>query len=313
MIFSGPGSADMLSFAIAFAKGINCLSPSENSDFCGGCTHCTEIEKEIFIDLKVLVPDGQFYKKEQITFLVEDNVMKPMKGNRKINVLTDAHKMNPNSANAFLKVLEEPAPMNVFILLTDNMKALLPTIQSRCQIMKFSPLSRAEIKTFLMEKRGYDEEKARLFSYLGQGNMESVLNVDFDEFMERREKMLTVLTSLLTRRGMEAILLELFNLSRSREKFIDYFSKLVNLLALMLRDIMILKIQADSDFVINIDYKEKLLQLSKHITVEQTLALIRKMEFLLRDTKRNLNTKVLILEFIKSYSGDRQEMSSGNE
>lgn len=305
MIFHGPGSANMLSFAIAFARGVNCLNPDKNGDYCGTCTHCTEIEKGIFIDLQILAPDGQFYKKEQITQLVEENSQKPLKGKRKINILTDVDQMNANSANAFLKVLEEPAPLNVFILLTENLNALLSTIKSRCQIMKFSPLSRPEIKTYLMEKRGFDAEKADLISYLGQTNMESLMVVDFEQFMERRVKGLATLVSLLTQRGMEGILLELLNLSRSREKFIDYFEKLVNLLSLFLRDILVLKIEAHSDLIINMDYREQLTQLRGYITIERLLTLIRKMELLLRDSKRNLNTKVLILEFIQSYTEEK--------
>jgi DNA polymerase-3 subunit delta' len=301
MIFSGPGSANMLSFAVAFAKGVNCLQLKDDGNPCGTCNHCVEIDKEIFIDLNVLAPDGQFYKKEQIVYLVEDNIKKPMKGKRKINILTNAHRMNPNSANAFLKVLEEPAPSNVFILLTDNLSALLPTIKSRCQVMKFSPLSRSEIKAFLMESKHFDEDKARLVSYLGQSNMGSVLYEDFSQMMKRREKIFGVFDRLLKQERVEEVLLDLFKLSRSREKFLDYFEKLVNLLSLMLRDIMILKIEENCDFVINIDYKEKLLRLREYITIDRVLFLIRKMEYLLRDIKRNLNTKVLILEFIKSY------------
>jgi DNA polymerase III subunit delta' len=309
IIFSGPGSADMQSFALAFAKGVNCLNPKVDGDFCGACQHCQEIEKEIFMDLNIMAPDGQFYKKEQIMFLVEDNTKKPYKGKRKINILTSVHQMNANSANAFLKVLEEPAPENVFILLTNNLAALLPTIKSRCQIIKFSPLSRSEITSYLIESRGYDSEKARLLSYLGQGNMESVLNVEFDTFMEQREKIFNTFSSLLTNRGIETVLLELYNLSRSREKFLDYFGKLVNLLSLMLRDIMVLKIEENSDFVINIDYRDKLMKLRDNISVDRVLVLLRKMEFLLRDIKRNLNTKVLILEFIKSYTGEDHSQS----
>jgi DNA polymerase-3 subunit delta' len=306
MIFTGPRSANMLSFAVAFAKGVNCLNPLPDGDFCGQCSNCVEIDKEIFLDLKVLEPDGQFFKKEQITFLIEDNFNKPVKGNRKFNILVNANQMNVHSANAFLKVLEEPAPLNVFILITENLNVLLPTIQSRCQILKFSPLSRAEIKTYLMEKRNFDEDNARLISYLGQSNMDSVMDVDFDEFMKQRETVFLILSALLMKQGIEKILLDLFNRSRSREKFLVYFEQLVNLISLMLRDIMVLHIEKDGSHVINIDYKDKLMQLSSYITIQQALYLIRKMEYLLRDIKRNLNTKVLILEFMESYN--RQEV-----
>lgn len=306
MIFTGPRSANMLSFAVAFAKGVNCLTPLPDGDFCGQCSNCIEIDKEIFLDLKVLEPDGQFFKKEQISFLIEDNFNKPIKGNRKFNILVNANQMNVHSANAFLKVLEEPAPLNVFILITENLNVLLPTIQSRCQVLKFSPLSRAEIKTYLTEKRNFDEDDARLISYLGQSNMDSVMDVDFDEFMKQRETVFSVLSALLMKKGIEEILLDLFNRSRSREKFLVYFEQLVNLISLMLRDIMVLHVEKDGSHVINIDYKEKLMQLSNYITIQQALYLIRKMEYILRDIKRNLNTKVLILEFMESYN--RQEV-----
>ena len=302
MIFAGPRSANMLSFAVAFAKGVNCLHPLPDGDFCGQCSNCIEIDKEIFLDLKVLEPDGQFFKKEQIGFLIEDNFNKPMKGNRKFNILVNANRMNVHAANAFLKVLEEPAPLNVFILITENLNVLLPTIQSRCQVLKFSPLSRAEIKTYLMEKRNFDEDKARLISYLGQSNMDSVMDVNFDEFMKQRETVFSILSALLMKQGIEGILLDLFNRSRSREKFLEYFERLVNLISLMLRDIMVLHVEKDGSHVINIDYKEKLMQLSSYITIQQVLYLIRKMEYILRDIKRNLNTKVLILEFMESYN-----------
>lgn len=302
MIFTGPRSANMLSFAVAFAKGVNCLNLLPDGDFCGQCSNCIEIDKEIFLDLKVLQPDGQFFKKEQITFLIEDNFNKPMKGNRKFNILVNANQMNVHSANAFLKVLEEPAPLNVFILVTENLNVLLPTIRSRCQILKFSPLSRAEIKTYLMEKRNFDEDKARLISYLGQSNMDSVIDVNFDEFMKQRDGVFSVLSALLMKQGIEEILLDLFKRSRSREKFLEYFEQLVNLISLMLRDIMVLHVEKDGSHVINIDYKEKLMHLSRYITIQQALYLIRKMEYILRDIKRNLNTKVLILEFMESYN-----------
>lgn len=298
MIFTGPHSGDLLTFALAFVKAVNCLTHKD--DFCGECQNCREIDRGMFMDLKVLEPDGQFYKKEQISYLIEDNSRRPIKGEKKVNLLTEAHRMNENSANAFLKVLEEPAQDNIFILLTTNLSGLLPTIRSRCQILKFSPLPRAEIEKYLLAQ-GYDPDRALLLSHLCQCNIEGILSEDFDGLMEKRGKVLADLTSLLSGKGVEDILLDLSARSRSRENFIDYFRRLVNLISLMLRDIMILKIDKDNPNIINIDYKGTLMTLSDTIGIEKLLFLIRKMEYLLRDIQRNLNTKVLIIEFIKSY------------
>jgi len=298
MIFTGPHPADLLDFALAFVKAVNCLTHKD--DFCGECQNCREIDRSMFMDLKVLEPDGQFYKKEQISFLIEDNRRRPIKGEKKVNLLTEAHRMNENSANAFLKVLEEPAPDNIFILLTTNLSGLLPTIRSRCQILKFSPLPRAEIEKYLLAQ-GQEPARAFLLSHLCQSNIGGILSEDFDELMERRVKVLADLTSLLSGKGVEDILLDLSARSRSREQFIDYFRRLVNLISLLLRDIMILKIDRDNPNIINIDYKNTLMTLGESIGIEKLLFLIRKMEYLLRDIQRNLNTKVLIIEFIKSY------------
>ncbi|MCP4155553.1 MAG: hypothetical protein GY757_47960, partial [bacterium] len=185
MIFTGPQSSNIQGYAMAFAKAVNCLD--KNDDFCGTCRNCVEASQEGFLDLRIFHPDGQFYKKEQVLYMVEDNYMKPIKGKRKLYILNDVHRMNLSSANAFLKVLEEPAISNVFLLLTENLEGLLPTIKSRCQILKFSPLPRKEIREYL-EREGDTPEIARLKSYLSQSNMESVLSADFNKFMEKRSQ-----------------------------------------------------------------------------------------------------------------------------
>jgi DNA polymerase-3 subunit delta' len=299
MIFSGPAAADKLGFASTFARSLNCLELED--DYCGRCRHCVEIEKEIFPDLKVLKPEGQFYKKEQITFLIEDNFRRPLKGRRKIYILNDVQRMNENAANAFLKVLEEPAESSLFILLTHNLVGLLPTIKSRCQVLNFTLPSLAETRDFLLEK-GFDKEKAELVSHLSQSGLADLMDGRFDEWMEKRSGVQLVLIKLIKKREVEDVLLDLYHRSRSREKFIEYFKELVNLISLMLRDIMILKIDKASDFIMNIDYREVLLELGEYVTIQKLLALIRGMELLYRDIYRNLNTRVLILEFIKNYT-----------
>jgi len=90
--------------------------------------------------------------------------------------------------------------------------------------------------------------------------------------------------------------------SRSRESFIAYFREMVNLISLLLRDIMILMVDGSNTSLINLDYKEKLMELVALTDIDKIFYLIRKMEFLLRDIQRNLNARVLVLEFINSYA-----------
>lgn len=299
MIFSGPGSADILSFAKAFSKSLNCLSLKD--DFCGICKNCLNIEKGTFPDVKILSPEGQYYKKAQVTYIVEDNFRRPLIGKRKMYILKDSHKLSENSSNAFLKILEEPAASNIFILLTNNLNGLLPTVKSRCQILNFQYPSKPEISKYLI-KKGYNQDMVNILSNLSGANIDNLLELDFNSLMQKRSNVFTVLNKLIRKRGVEDVLLDLYSKSGSREKFLDYFRELVNLISLFLRDIIVLKLDKENKHILNIDYKEELVNLSEYITVNKLLFLIEKMEILLRDIKRNLNARVLLLEFIRSYT-----------
>lgn len=298
MIFYGPVSANLTNFALSFAKAVNC---SEfDGDYCDRCENCNEISKGIFPDVNIIYPEGQFYKKDQIMYLIDDDCKRPMKSDKKIYIITDASRMNENSSNAFLKVLEEPSPSTIFILLTNNFSILLPTIKSRCQALKFSPPLKTELGEYFT-RMGYDAEKKELLSSLSQfGNVE-ISEANYYNFLQNRTEKFLILEKLLKNNKVEDVLLHLFDLSRTRSKFIDYFVELINLISLYLRDIIILKLGSEKDLIINTDFIEKLGVLKDYITVERLMFLIRRMEFILRDVKRNLNSKVLIHEFISSY------------
>lgn len=298
MIFFGPSNANILDFAVSYSKAINC--EKAKYDFCDSCKICNDISKEIYPDIKILYPEGQFYKKEQISFLIEDNYRHPLTGDKKVYILNESDRMNESSANAFLKVLEEPAESSIFILIAQNLSKLLPTIRSRCQVLNFYSPSKTEIRQSL-SRLGYDDTRSELLASLSRSGSENILKEDYFSIMKKRENVFFLLESLIKKKKIEDVLLDLSDRSRSRAKFIEYFNEMLNLISVMLRDIMILKIDPNNDFLINIDYIEKLMDLSKYITIEKALFLIRRMEFILRDIKRNLNTKVLIIEFINSY------------
>jgi DNA polymerase-3 subunit delta' len=299
MIFTGSNPYHQLLFALNFAKSMDCLE--KKNDACDCCHNCLAIDRNIFPDVQVMAPEGQFYRKSQMDDLIETSSRRPLQTEKKIFILKDAQCLNDMAANSFLKTLEEPLFTNVFILLAGNMNLILPTIQSRCQILKFLPLSRNEIR-LEFRKKGLDPEKSRLLAFFSSEGLENVLEVDWQELEGKRSAMLSILERLLRQSAVEDILLDLYDRSRSRESFIAYFREMVNLISVLLRDIMILMVDAESTMLINLDYKEKLMQLAALTDIDKVFFLIRKMEFLLRDVQRNLNARVLVLEFINSYA-----------
>lgn len=300
LIFAGSDPYHQLQFAMNFAKALVCQKGS-HFDACDRCRPCLAIDRGLYPDVRVFEPDGQFYRKAQLDELIATACQRPMQGERRVFILRDAQRLNESAANAFLKTLEEPLPSNVFILLTTNINLILPTIQSRCQILKFMPLSNHEVKLEL-QRRGVDPEKARLMAFFSAQCVEDLSEADWQEMEEKRRSMLCIMERLIRQSEVEDILLDLYDRSRGREAFIAYFREMVNLISVLLRDIMVLLVDPASGTLINSDYKEKLMELAALTDIDKTFFLIRKMEFLLRDIQRNLNARVLILEFINSYS-----------
>ncbi len=300
MIFYGPKSADINSYAIAFSKAVSCLEKSVEGDYCDRCENCIEISKGIFPDVNIIYPSGMYYKKEQILYLIEDNSKRPMKSERKIYIISDAARMNENSSNSFLKVLEEPSPSTIFILLTNNYDILLSTIKSRCQLIRFYHPSKKELQIYF-KRIGFDNEKAELLASISQSEKSNIEVDDFYSFLENRMEKFSVLEKLIKKEKNEEVLIHLFKMSNNRNNFILYFRELINLISLFIRDIIIIKIGSKNDLIINTDFLKKLKELEGYITIEKLMYLIIGMELTLRDISRNLNSKVLIQEFFNYY------------
>lgn len=103
-------------------------------------------------------------------------------------IIEDAHLMNDQAQNALLKNLEEPPEGIIFILLTSNKDKLLPTIQSRCWLINFEPLSAELIRGILIQYYSIDEETAGRISNFAEGSVTSALslhNTDFNILLEK--------------------------------------------------------------------------------------------------------------------------------
>jgi len=96
--------------------------------------------------------------------------LKPNEGRKTVIIMTNVESMRAETANAFLKLLEEPSGDLMFILTTQHTEALLPTIISRCQHLRLTPLKTGEIERALIEKDGLEESEARYLARISGGN-----------------------------------------------------------------------------------------------------------------------------------------------
>lgn len=128
--------ADMV-YILNFVKMILCSKSNKKLDSvdCGECNICKFVNEYNYLDLKIIEPDGNFIKKNQLLQLQEEYHNKSLLGNKRIYIIKDAQKLNGASANTILKFLEEPEDDIIAILLTTNRFQMLDTILSRCQVL----------------------------------------------------------------------------------------------------------------------------------------------------------------------------------
>ena len=137
-------------------------------------------------DLDDIEPEGQFTTIGQVRQVLHGAASRPFEGARRVFILR-SDTLNVQAANALLKTLEEPEGGAVFILLASSREGVLPTVASRAQVVRFDPVPRSEVVSFLME-RGHPEEEASLAAALGRGSVGLALRyAEEDELKELRE------------------------------------------------------------------------------------------------------------------------------
>jgi DNA polymerase III delta' subunit len=169
IIFSGPKGVGKKNLAFILAKAINC--EKKKTDACDECASCLAIAGRRMPDIWVIEPEKQVLQIDQMRAMRQAAYMRPMISRKRVFIVDEAEKMNDESSNCLLKVLEEPPLFSHIILLTSNPDMILPTIKSRCQILYFTPIGKAEIEKVLSEK-GYPEDRAKIISLLVRGNLE---------------------------------------------------------------------------------------------------------------------------------------------
>ncbi len=163
-------------FAMAFAKFLLCPNHYSNREKCGECHQCETIDDGNFLELKIIHPDGQWIKKEQLEELQQEFNRKALVGNQKIYIIDGADKLNTSSANSILKFIEEPVPGITAILLVDNAYQVMNTIVSRCQILSLKKEAFTQKETLSLK------EKLAYYSFHEQGEIQNFLNnEDTDE------------------------------------------------------------------------------------------------------------------------------------
>lgn len=286
-LFIGPDGIGKKIVAKTFSKALNC--ENELLDSCDTCASCLKIENGQHPDVHMLdVSLNDFGGSEAIKInyirqLQKDIALRPYEGKTKVFILDNAHNLTAPASNAILKILEEPPGNSLIILITSKPALLLKTIISRCQVLKFSPLKRIELKGLLKADYSLNENLAHFLAYFCEGRIGCALRLKDADILEKKNMVIDEFISPGRAR------LENFSVT-GRDEFRGY----LNILASWFRDIYLIKIGSPHSGLINLDRKNELLRSMGHYSFLDLDEILHTISESLLYIGQNVNIRLLL-------------------
>lgn len=291
-LFHGPLGTGKRAVGLELAKALECeRSKEEACDRCLACTKVRKLvhpdvqvvlpypsdvsEEEVTRRLKLLAREPYaetdftrrpsldnpeessnkqaIYTVERVRELHRMLSYAPSEGRYKVTLMADVDRMRPPAANAFLKLLEEPTPRTVLILTTHRPDQLLPTVSSRCQQLRFKPLSPDEIREALHEREEVATDTATMVAHMANGSYTRALELlNNEQLQEARGLALEFFrqTYLMDIDKVLDLTSEISGQSREQVK------GLLELMLTWTRDLLLYRTTSDEQFLVNVDQRE---------------------------------------------------------
>ena len=281
-IFEGSNGLGKKLMAYHLAQILCC--EKQQTEACGQCDACVQIETHNSPDILLIKPDGNSLKREQIDDIQKELMVKPF-GHRKIIIIEDADLMTTQAQNTFLKTLEEPPSYAVIIMLVANSHRLLPTILSRSQVIPFYPLHKVVIVSHLQNQYGLDTNQAEVIANYSGGIIgKAIKNCEDLSFQELRKETIDLLEGVI---GGE--LSKVFLMAQFFEKKKEQINDIIEVVHLWVRDIMVLKATGSYDQIVNRDYQSLLYTQTQRVSLEGIREAVTAVETFQEDLRYNVN------------------------
>jgi DNA polymerase-3 subunit delta' len=232
---------------------------------------------------------GGILKVEQVRSLQRSLALAPYEAAYRVALLLRFEEANPNAQNALLKTLEEPNPRVVLLLTADSPEHLLPTVASRCEILRLRPLKLEVLAEALHARWGVEKGQARLLAHLSAGRPGLARKLaDDPQILEKRQGWLKDLTRLLGANRRER-----FAFAEGLAKDKDQLRQALQTWMTFWRDLLLCASRADAPLV-NIDWEKELRSLAAKIGLPAARASLAALESGLGKLDANVNPRLLV-------------------
>ena len=296
-LITGPRGVGRRTLAVKMAQALNCTQPPAPGEPCGACRNCKQIGQMQHPDLAVVQAEqaGGILKVDQVRELQRSLALHPYEARYRVALLLRFEEAHPSAMNALLKTLEEPAPQVVLLLMAESAESLLPTIVSRCEVLRLRPLPLEQTSQGLQSHWGLAGEEATLLAHISSGRPGFALRLHQEpERLAQRQTWLDDQARLLT-----AGIVERFAYVDPLWKDKEALRGVMLVWLSYWRDVM-LKASGASAPIANLDHQEEIEQLAQRVgqqVAHQSAAAIeRSLERLERNVNPRLLAEVLMLD-----------------
>jgi len=238
-------------------------------------------------------------------------MLRPNEGKRLVIILTEIDTMRKETANAFLKLLEEPSDRLMFILTTSHYDRLLQTITSRCQQIPLAPLTNEEIEKGLSEIGGYPAEDAQYLARISNGNYARTRFYDINSLKSRREEIIDFLRKSYKQ---DAISLSQMVQEWQSEHNIEGLISITNMLETYLRDLLVYRNTANDQLITNSDQIVSIKKFTESLTEARLQDMINEVVTTRPLIRQNVSPKliftVLSLRFTNLMRGRNPQIEN---
>jgi DNA polymerase-3 subunit delta' len=266
-LFTGPAGVGRRTLAVQFAQALNCLRPPAPGQFCGSCRMCKQIKKMQQADLAVVQRTQERTRIliDQVRELQHTLILKPYESKYRIGLLLNLDEASEEAQNALLKTLEEPPTHAGLLDTAESPEAVLPTIASRCEVLRLRPLSLDQLETALKDVTLLPPDEAHLLAHISQGCPGTALNLhEHPELLEKRHVWMDDAVHMLYAPTRERFAYANTLHQQRRDKDREATLQIYLIWLSLWHDLLTATAKADTP-LINLDFEKQIREMASHL------------------------------------------------